>query len=181
LKKLAAILLLTLFLFNAVGYRLFIDYAQDKLDAVLEARLDKGYYHEEELITVKTPIHLPYQTNWKEFERVDGEVNVNGVVYKYVKRKLLNDTMIFLCIPHEEKTQFQARANDFFGKTNDLPGSDNSKKTEVIKQLLSDFDLNEQYKLSSISISQLSFGIQPDAKCLRQCIPMHGQPPDIIA
>ena len=151
------------------------------MDAVLEARLDKGYYHDEELITVKAPINLPYQTNGKEFERVDGEINVNGTIYKYVKRKVYNDTMIFLCIPHKEKTQFQAITNDFFGKSNDLPGGDNNKKTEVIKQMLTDFDLNEQYKLSLLMSGFVSFGGSPEVNCPHQFIPMHGQPPDIIS
>src|SRR3954468_10461810 len=86
LKKLAAILLLALFVFNTAAYRLLIEYVQARADAKLEARLDKGYYNKDELITVKVPINLPYQTNWKEFERIDGEMNVNGTVYKYVKR-----------------------------------------------------------------------------------------------
>ena len=103
LKKLTAILLLALFAFNTVGYRLWIEYVQTRTDAKLEAKLDKGYYNEDELITVKVPVNLPYQTNGKEFERVDGEMNVNGIVYKYVKRMVYNDTLILLCIPHEEK------------------------------------------------------------------------------
>ena len=153
---------------------------QDKMDAVMVARLDKGYYHEEELVTVKTPIHLPYQTSWKEFERVDGDINLNGIKYKYVKRKLVNDTMVYLCIPHEEKTQFEAKANDFFGKTNDLPGGDTNKKTEVIKQMLTDFDLNEQYKFSILISTSASFGGSPNVNCPQHYMPMHGQPPDII-
>jgi hypothetical protein len=181
LKKLAAILLLVLFLFNTVGYRLWIEYVQTRADAKLEARLDKGYYNEDELITVKVPINLPYQANWKEFERVDGEMNVNGIVYKYVKRLVYNDTLILLCIPHEEKTKLQEKANDYFGKMNDLPGNDNNKKAEVLKQLLSDYDVNNLAQSLYRLNKQADFNLFDDASLMHQYIPLNGHPPEVPA
>ena len=168
-------------MFNTLGYRLWISYAVEKSDNALEARLDKGNYREDELIVVKAPIDLPYQTNWKEFERVDGEISVKGTVYKYVKRKIYNDTMVYMCIPHREKSKIMAKSNDYFGKVNSLPGDENnSKKAEVIKQLLSDFVFNEQQVVSYSFSRSTSFGLHINAICLHQYIPLHGQPPDSI-
>ena len=181
LKKLAAILLLALFVFNTAGYRLWIEYVQNRADAKLEARLDKGHYSEDELITVKVPINLPYQTNWKEFERIDGEMNVNGAVYKYVKRMIYNDTLILLCIPHEEKTKLQEKANDYFGKVNDLPGNDNNKKAEVFKQLLSDYDVNNFSQSFYSTNKQADFNLFNGACLMHQYIPLNDHPPQISA
>jgi hypothetical protein len=180
LKKLTAILLLALFAFNTVGYRLWIEYTQARADAKLEAKLDNGYYNEDELITVKIPINLPYQTNWKEFERIDGEMNVNGIVYKYVKRMVYNDTLILLCIPHEEKIKLQEKANDYFGKVNDLPGNENSKKAEVFKQLTADYDLNNLSELLYSLNKQTDFNLFNGASLMHQYIPLQGQPPEIL-
>jgi len=151
LKKLAAILLLALFVFNTIGYRLLVEYALNKADNNLEARLDKGHFNESDLITIKVALNLPYQTNQKDFERVNGEINLNGTIYKYVQRKVYNDTLILQCIPHEEKTELQQKANDYFGKVNDLPSSnDNNKKAEVFKQLSGDYDFNTLAQISTI-------------------------------
>jgi hypothetical protein len=178
LKKLTAIFLLALFVFNSIGYRLVVDYAMDKADASFEANLDKGHYDPTQLITVKIPLNLPYQTNWKDFERVNGEMNVNGIVYKYVQRKVYNDTLILQCIPHQEKTELEQKANDYFGKVNDLPGNDNSKKSEVLKQLTSDYDFYTSAESSYSLNKQADYNILSNADLPHCYLPVSGQPPE---
>jgi hypothetical protein len=180
-KKLAAILLLALFVFNTVGFRLFIDYTLNKADEKFEAKLDKGSYNLSELVTIKIPLNLPYQSNSKDFERVDGEVNVNGIIYKYVQRKIFNDTLILQCIPHEEKTALQEKANDYMGKVNDLPGNDNGKKAEAFKQLFSDYDINTFARGFYNVNRQVVFTIFHNANTLHQYLPVNCQPPDFSA
>ena len=181
MKKLTAILLLALFAFNTVGFRLFVDYILDKADEKFEAKLDKGSYNKSDLITVKIPLNLPYQTNWKDFERVNGEINVNGTVYKYVQRKVYNDTLILQCIPHAEKTVLQQKASDYMGKVNDLPGNDNNKKAEAFKQLFSDYDVNTSTPYFYSFEKQAPFNISRDARELHQYLPVDGQPPEFYA
>jgi hypothetical protein len=181
LKKLAAILLLALFAFNTIGFRLFIEYAMNRTDQNFEAKLDKGSYDESQLITVKLPLNLPYQSNWKDFERVNGEVNVNGTVYKYVKRKVFNDTLILQCIPHEEKTVLQQKADDYMGKVNDLPGNDNNKKADAFKQMISDYDVNTFTQTFYNTERQAQFNILHDANTLHQYRPVKEQPPEHLA
>ncbi len=182
LKKLIAILLLALFVFNTIGYRLWIDFVQGIADNNLEARLDKGAYNDDDLMVVKVPLSLPYTSNWKEFERVDGEINFNGDVYKYVKRKVQNDTMILLCIRHDEKMQLQQKANDYFGKVNDLPSNENNgKKAEVFKQLFSDYDFYSNSSSSGAFTGNIAYNLFHKSACMQQYIPLHGQPPELIS
>jgi hypothetical protein len=54
LKRLAAILLLALFVFNTVGYRLLFDVLETNTDAAFTAKLDDGKYNNEDLITIKS-------------------------------------------------------------------------------------------------------------------------------
>ena len=88
MKKIASILLLGILLFNWCGYRWVINLVQQSADAKLEARLDRDDYDESQLIEIKVPVDMPYQSDWAGFERYDGEIEVNGIHYKYVKRKV---------------------------------------------------------------------------------------------
>ncbi|HVX50229.1 MAG TPA: hypothetical protein VHB48_08720 [Chitinophagaceae bacterium] len=143
MKKLAAIFFIGLFLFNIVGYRLVFYFAQMQADARVEASLDNSNYNERDLVTIKIPISLPYQTNWKDFERVDGEVTLDGKLYKYVKRKVQDGQLILLCLPDENKMHLQTARDDFFKMANDLNTTSSSKKpggAETAKSMFSDYD-----------------------------------------
>jgi hypothetical protein len=144
LKKLAAISLLTLFLFNIVGYRIFFFYAQQQSDRRLEVSLDKKEYNEEELITLKVPLSLPYQTDQAHFERVDGEITFKGKIYKYVKRKISGGNLVLLCLPDYNKMHLKKEKEDFFKDTNNLAENSSSKKQEnskaSYKNFLSEYD-----------------------------------------
>lgn len=143
LKKLAAILLLVILLFNWVGYRFVINYMDESLDRKLEARLDIGHYNEEDLVEIKVPISLPYQVNWNDFERFNGEIEIDGIHYKYVKRKVHNDSLVLLCLKNEEKMEIQDAKSRFFALVNDLnttkPSPNSEKKhTNFFKSLISE-------------------------------------------
>jgi hypothetical protein len=120
LRIAASILFLTVFLFNIGGYRLVTNYLEQKQSTALELQLDQKQYDETTLIEIRVPVSLPYQTDWKEFERVDGEVEVNGMHYKYVERKLEAGEMIYHCIPNNGKAMLVNARENFFKLVNDL-------------------------------------------------------------
>jgi hypothetical protein len=89
--------------------------------------------------------------------------------------------MILLCISHDEKTQLQQKANEYFGKINDLPGNDNNKKAEIFKQLTSDYDFN--YAVTSVHNieSRADFNLYKNTLLPTGYMPIEGQPPEYIA
>jgi hypothetical protein len=93
------------------GYRLWYYFEQQRSDKNFEALLDKEQYNDAELITIKMPLLLPYQSDTKDFERVSGEVNFNGKIYKYVKRKIENGEFVLMCLPDKNKMQIE---NQYF-------------------------------------------------------------------
>jgi hypothetical protein len=133
LKKITALFFLILFAFNWFGYRLMYDFMQHKANEQLETFLDKNSYDESQLIELKVPINLPYQNDWASFERYDGEIELNGTIYKYVKRKLSKDTLYLMCIPNATKMRLETAKNDFFKLSNDLVQNNHSKKTSDSK------------------------------------------------
>jgi hypothetical protein len=180
---LAAILLISLLFFNWIGYRVLMQWMEQKADARLEARLDNNNYNESDLITIKISLNMPYQNEWSDFERYDGEVEKDGKIYKYVKRKVQNDSLILLCIPHETKMNLQAAKDDFYKLVNDLQQNNSSKKGNdkktAFKNLLSEYvqdiktwsfnvnpDLSLHYFIENNSSNSTGFYLLP------------GQPPD---
>ncbi len=110
-----------------------MDFCQHRADTTLEARLDVNDYNEASLIELKVPLDLPYQTDWKDFERYDGEVTVDGQHYKYVKRKVQDGMLIVKCIPNENKHRIESARDQFFQLANDLQSNDGAKKSGTPK------------------------------------------------
>ncbi|MDQ6814674.1 MAG: hypothetical protein M3040_13115 [Bacteroidota bacterium] len=145
MKQVAAIFLIALFLFNFFGYKLVFNYLQNQSDVRFEASLDKDEFNEAELITIKVPLSVPYQNNQQNFERVDGELTVNGKIYKYVKRKIYDGQLILKCLPDHEKMKLQSEKDEFFKYSNDLVQSNSSKKPDhsksgMFKNLVGEYD-----------------------------------------
>ena len=129
MKKVTALFFVTLFFFNLFGYRWVYDFLQQKASVQLEASLDKNLYSDAQLTELKVALNLPYQTNWAGYQRCDGEIEIGGVAYKYVKRKVANDTLYLLCIPNTKKMHLETAKNDFFKYANDLSQNNSSKKS----------------------------------------------------
>ena len=128
MKKTAAILLLGVLLFNWVGYRFLTSYLEERATAQMNARLDENQYDESELITVKIPNNLPY-TNFKQFQRMSGVIEIAGVQYNFVKVKVTSDSVELYCIPNHDLTKVQQTKNDFFKLNNDLQQNNQGKKS----------------------------------------------------
>lgn len=147
MKKLSVILLIALFLFNLFGYRIWLSYEQLQSDIKLEASLDKQQYNDADLITITVPLSLPYISNQQNFERINGEITVNGRILKYVKRKVSDGNLILLCLPDNDKMRIESAKDDFFKYANDLVQNSHSKKpvnskSGVYKNFFSEYFLN---------------------------------------
>jgi hypothetical protein len=129
LKKIIAILLLIIHVFNLAGYRALFTYLQQKASTQIVDKLDQGSYQDADLVEVKIPYPLPYAANWPQYERFDGEAEMNGIHYNYVKRKMVNDTLYILCIPNNERNKIATAKNDYFNSTNDVNNPSSNKKS----------------------------------------------------
>lgn len=124
---------MTIYLFNLAGYFFFFKYFIDQSEKQLISRIDNEQYNNNGLIEVKIPLHLPYTTNWSEYERVDGEMEYKGVFYSYVKRKVSNDTLYLMCLPNEKKTKLYNAASEYASKVNDIPSGEKDGNSVVKK------------------------------------------------
>jgi hypothetical protein len=170
LKKIASILLLGLLLFNCCGYRWVINIVQQQADTKLEAKLDRNEYDESQLIEIRVAVNMPYQTDWADFERYDGEIEVNGIHYKYVKRKVQDGQLVLKCIPNQTRQRLESAKDDLFKITNDIQQDNAAKKSGapnsiLVKNVLSDYDNLQQLNIPALyaAVSAQSYNLyQPE-------------------
>lgn len=158
MKKTAAILLLFIFTFNLVGYQLMYNFKASQADAALEQALDANQYNDSQLISIKQPINLPYYTNSAVFNRIDGEVEIDGTTYKYVKCRVYNDSLEMLCIPHVEKMKIQQSKQAYAKGANDFQ-QDNATKKSIPKSPSIQKQLSEYDALINIAIATNTYTI----------------------
>ena len=130
MKRVAAILLLGLLIFNWVGYEIYITVLQQFAHESLIDELDRKNYADADLISIKVrTVHLSSYVNTKNFERVDGKIDIEGIQYNYVKRRFRQDSLELLCIPNKAATHLQTARNEFFKIVNDLQQPGQTKKS----------------------------------------------------
>ena len=183
-RKIVAISLICLLLFNWYGYRFVTSYLQKKADHQLEARLDVNDYDESQLIEIKVPLNMPYQNSWAEFERHYGEIEISGKIYTYVKRKIEDGNLILKCIPNTTKQDLKNADNILFTANNGLDQEQNNNKgnsplTNIFKTIFNDYDnYSQTYNLKPVADLQSGTWQQEDILFNSAFLPVAEQPPE---
>ena len=128
MKRVATILLLGILLFNLGGYRLLTSFFENRADRQLQANLDLDNYNQSDLISIKVAASLPYGSSSEQFEKVEGNIEINGVNYNYVKRRFYQDSLELLCIPNRAKADIKNARDEFARLANDFITNTSSKK-----------------------------------------------------
>ena len=181
MKKAISILLLSIHLFSIGGYKLFFSLAEKEANQQMIASLDNNNYGENELIQIKVALNMPYLISNKNYERCNGQVELHGIQYNYVKRMVNNDTMYLYCIPNQQKTKISDTKN-LYAKQNADNSSGKSEQPAIKKiSFFSDYNIGalnfcfNSYHSSSphpISINYLPI--------LKGFTTKHLQPPDLF-
>ncbi len=182
MRKLAAIALLAIFTFNMMGYQLVYNYLAGKADADLEMALDARDYNDGDLISIKQPTHLPYYNKTQSFQRIDGEVEINGVKYKFVKCRINNDSLEMLCIPNVAKMKIEQSKNDYAKFAHDFQQDPNKKKSDSgnksLQKSLSEFEELRQFTCNNLISLQSAFVLHNTPVENRHYFNTAEQPPD---
>lgn len=150
MKRIFATLMLFLFLLNVLGYYgIFVGLRFRNVQELVQ-KFDNNTYSSSETSTFKIPITVPYYTDSRDFERVDGEFEHQGEVYRLVKQRLYQDTLHIVCVKDKESKNIKAVLTDYVKTFADDP--DNAKQTVKSLQLIKD------YITFSIDVNPLSLG-----------------------
>jgi hypothetical protein len=152
-RKIATISLFTFLFFNWVGYWLFISWFETRETDRFVARLDKQQYNADQLIVLKVSADgIPYSTASATFERADGEIEVGNIHYRYVCKRLYNDSVEFLCLPDPGTSRLHRVKNDLLRLTTDVPGKQSNSRGKTAQLLLKVF----WQDIAAISINHFS-------------------------
>jgi len=130
---------------------MLLQFLETRSNNHLQAKLDHGQYDMNDLIEVRVALNLPYIADSKEFEDYSGETTINGHHYRFVKRKLVNNELVLLCVRDQQKDRLQKAGTDFYKQVNDTPGAEKKSKVPVklIKGLTSEFTFSALQSLSN--------------------------------
>ena len=160
---------------------------ENKLNSQFEAQLDNNYYDESQLISIKVPAsHFAYYNNSRLFERVDGQVEVNHILYKFVKRRLYNDSLELLCLPDHAAMKLSSAKDEFFKLVNDLQSGSENKKSDSRKDIskifsLDNYTMSDFFKLNDFNSSHSKKSSSYSENLSSTYSFTDEQPPDLIA
>ncbi|WP_183559254.1 hypothetical protein [Mucilaginibacter sp. SP1R1] len=132
MKKIIAILLLNVHLFNLGGYSLVFKYLIHQSEVQIVKQIYENKFDSAKLVEIKLPVHLPGIRDWDNYVVDHGQLQLKGVYYNYLKYKITRDTMSFICIANSVKTRLVSANLVIAKEISDVPlskkGHDSSQK-----------------------------------------------------
>lgn len=181
MKRLVSILLFSLLLYNMVGYSIVYWLGGNVALHEHETQFDSNV--NEDYITVKVPVVLPYQTNWTAPQSVQGSIQVGEGFFEMVEQIMLNDTLYITCkSDHHARKNFFALAQhidnhikDYNGST---PDSSKSKTLNLLKEYVSFRRLHVFFWVEWLPDTTPSISIS--FTLLLRALPLFSPPPEEV-
>jgi len=156
LKKLVAILLLSMHLFYLGGYMLAFQYFMNKSDDQIVSQLYGTGASSSKLIKLKIPVHMPTLDDWADYANIQGQVQVKDAYYNYVRIKMTKDTLYLICLPNTVKANL-AKANIIMTKNlNDIPLSKKGPNNSSTKKAESTSSYDHFYQIVKCDYTPLA-------------------------
>jgi hypothetical protein len=133
---------LAILLFNSVGYRVLTHYLQQEADSRTQAMINAGEFRPSNLVELSVPLDLPYTTSWTGWEHFEGDIEIDGIHYRYVERKLEAGRMYVRCLPNTQKIQVLTARDEFSKLVNSFNKQTESKRSApvFVSNYLGDYD-----------------------------------------
>ena len=111
---------------------------QYKNDRDMIQKLDAENYSNDETVTIKLPITVPYAFDSEGFQRVDGKFEYKGEFYRLVKQRLSQDTLYVICVKDAEHKRI-GDAMTSFVKTFTDKTTDHNPGAKVVVSFIKDY------------------------------------------
>ncbi|MEJ1241002.1 hypothetical protein WBG78_22840 [Chryseolinea sp. T2] len=146
MKKVVCILLVALHLINLVGGYWIFYALQQQTRATLAGELDLDMYAGSQAILIKLPLVDPVSDK-ENYERVDGEFEYNGTVYRMVKQKFYKDTVYIVCYKDDTSIALKDALQDYVKTFTDTP-SGNKQESKFDSLFIKDYLHQGKVKLT---------------------------------
>ena len=174
--------MLAVYLFNLTGYNFLFRYYIHQSDKEISQRVDINDFSEASLVEVKVKLNLPYLTDWSDYQRYDGEMEVNGIHYNYVKRIVYNDTMYLYCITNQQRTEMSNARNEYARQATDIPVNKKADQSSLKKSSgFNEYSLGISfYDFSALMNTANRSPFFNNSKAVTEFISKPAQPPELI-
>lgn len=181
LKKLTAIALIVVFLFNVIGYYGIYMVMLHQANVAMDEKIIHDQFNENQTVTIKVPLTLPYPSANESYERAEGDFEYQGEFYKLVKQKHAKDTLYLICVKSvEEKHAFQI-FSDLVKLSTDQTPSTHNQNSKTIVSFIKDYNpVLEKISLTprhGIDVGKLFSWVESSIASLD--MPVFSPPPEV--
>lgn len=145
MKRCISTVLVVLVLMNVMGYYGLLVGLQYRNAENLAARIDSGLLEDLETRSLKIP--LPGNPGSEQYQRIDGEFEQNGQVFRYVKQRLYKDTFHIVFIKDEMGTLIKHAMADY-ARTFSENSSDDDQRLIVLPIFIREY-LSRAFQVGS--------------------------------
>jgi hypothetical protein len=182
-KRLFAILLLSVHLFYTGGYSLFFQYFITRSENQIVKQIYENKVDATQLVQIKLPVHNPNMQDWPDYEHVQGQIQLKDNYYNYVGVKMTKDTMYLVCIANPVKTRLESASLIVAKNMADVPLSKKGSDAQL-KKAPGGFDYNiPAIRYNFVTYSQTLKGHENpiSTKLSHPYIKSPGKPPNFSA
>ena len=120
-----------------------------KNDIAMSKALDADIYDLSNAITLKVPVSIPYMPDQPDFDRVDGQFEHDGELYRMVKQRYAKDTLTVICVKDIRHKNINLALSDYV-KTLTDKGTDSKPSSKTTVSFIKDY-LLISFKLNSVT------------------------------
>lgn len=120
-------------------------------DRAMSRALNNDIYDHSNSLTLKVPVSIPYMQDQTDFQRVDGQFEHNGELYRMVKQRYSKDTLTVVCVIDTEHKKIDLALADYV-KTFTDKAADTKSGSKITISFIKD------YLPISFSINSASMG-----------------------
>lgn len=183
MKRLFAILLLSVHLFFTGGYSLFFQYFIRQSENQIVKQIYDNKVDATQLVQIKIPVSNPHMQDWPDYEHLQGQIQLKDNYYNYVGVKMTKDTMYLVCIANSVKTRLVS-ANLIVAKNmSDVPLSKKGQDAQV-KKAAGGFEYHNpmvHYSFVTYAITLKGHENPISTKLTHPYIDSPGKPPNFAA
>ncbi|WCT11596.1 hypothetical protein [Mucilaginibacter jinjuensis] len=183
MKKLFAIILLSIHLLNIGGQLAVYQYLRFKSDLFYNEQVGKNKYNIKDVTEISIPVNLPNITEWAAYENISGQIKFNNVSYNYVKMRMTRHAMYLICVPNYSTTHLSNNNIIDARQAKQVPPVSKKEHVPAGKMLLI-AAVNHQLQHYRVTLPTIVFqrAVHGNPPNVPTCmITGPGQPPDAIA
>lgn len=132
-----------------MGYYVVFLGMQYRNDMTMSRTLDADQHDDNQTLTLKIPVSLPYVADQSDFQRVDGKFKHGGQSYRLLKQKYSKDTLTVVCVRDYENERISEALSNYV-KTFIDSGPDSDESLKITVSFIKDF-LPQKFSILTIT------------------------------